>query len=204
MLRERIELSTSPLPRECSTTELPQRRLRGVVPVEAGRRLPQREGGRKPSAWRSRQVSTAFTRSQGAVPTSEPACAYAPCVPDTVFGWPFQRYRRGRKSTTARGFGYHRGALEAVPGEVASMKQSDDPNVVARAERLAAAQAPQGAGKGAGRRAEPCHRCCPHHRCYRYRERCTEGRRRDLIGPPGREPPALATLPCVAAPAHKR
>ena len=26
VLRERIELSTSPLPRECSTTELPQRR----------------------------------------------------------------------------------------------------------------------------------------------------------------------------------
>ena len=29
VLRERIELSTSPLPRECSTTELPQRRVMG-------------------------------------------------------------------------------------------------------------------------------------------------------------------------------
>ncbi len=33
VLQERIELSTSPLPRECSTTELLQRRLvgRGLV-----------------------------------------------------------------------------------------------------------------------------------------------------------------------------
>ncbi len=33
VLRERIELSTSPLPRECSTTELPQRRGRGFRPT---------------------------------------------------------------------------------------------------------------------------------------------------------------------------
>jgi hypothetical protein len=41
VLRERIELSTSPLPRECSTTELPQ-------PVfECGGLLPQRIALRK-------------------------------------------------------------------------------------------------------------------------------------------------------------
>ena len=37
VLRERIELSTSPLPRECSTTELPQR-LGGPGPAGAGSR----------------------------------------------------------------------------------------------------------------------------------------------------------------------
>ena len=40
VLRERIELSTSPLPRECSTTELPQ-------PVRCGGLLPHRSVQRK-------------------------------------------------------------------------------------------------------------------------------------------------------------
>ena len=35
VLRERIELSTSPLPRECSTTELPQRRAGWLDPATA-------------------------------------------------------------------------------------------------------------------------------------------------------------------------
>jgi hypothetical protein len=37
VLRERIELSTSPLPRECSTTELPQLRPSGFDFPERGR-----------------------------------------------------------------------------------------------------------------------------------------------------------------------
>jgi hypothetical protein len=37
VLRERIELSASPLPRECSTTELPQR-LGDPGPPKAGMR----------------------------------------------------------------------------------------------------------------------------------------------------------------------
>ena len=36
VLQERIELSTSPLPRECSTTELPQHRGRGFRPNRSG------------------------------------------------------------------------------------------------------------------------------------------------------------------------
>ena len=46
VLRERIELSTSPLPRECSTTELPQRRGRRLdkaVPPRKGDRANYRE-----------------------------------------------------------------------------------------------------------------------------------------------------------------
>ena len=36
VLLERIELSTSPLPRECSTSELQQRRVRWCVTVAVG------------------------------------------------------------------------------------------------------------------------------------------------------------------------
>jgi hypothetical protein len=36
VLPERIELSTSPLPRECSTTELRQRRVWGRLAFDAG------------------------------------------------------------------------------------------------------------------------------------------------------------------------
>jgi hypothetical protein len=47
VLRERIELSTSPLPRECSTTELPQRagRSGNAKRKPLGRRVPATEGG---------------------------------------------------------------------------------------------------------------------------------------------------------------
>jgi hypothetical protein len=38
VLRERIELSTSPLPRECSTTELPQPLMAGLLPYRTGKR----------------------------------------------------------------------------------------------------------------------------------------------------------------------
>lgn len=38
VLRERIELSTSPLPRECSTTELPQPPMAGLLPYRTGKR----------------------------------------------------------------------------------------------------------------------------------------------------------------------
>ena len=38
VLRERIELSTSPLPRECSTTELPQLAMAGLLPYWTGKR----------------------------------------------------------------------------------------------------------------------------------------------------------------------
>ncbi|CDX20060.1 hypothetical protein MPLB_1810038 [Mesorhizobium sp. ORS 3324] len=38
MLRERIELSTSPLPRECSTTELPQPAMAALLPYRTGKR----------------------------------------------------------------------------------------------------------------------------------------------------------------------
>jgi hypothetical protein len=38
VLRERIELSTSPLPRECSTTELPQPLMAGLLPYRTGER----------------------------------------------------------------------------------------------------------------------------------------------------------------------
>jgi hypothetical protein len=39
VLRERIELSTSPLPRECSTTELPQlSECGGLLPYQSGKR----------------------------------------------------------------------------------------------------------------------------------------------------------------------
>jgi hypothetical protein len=37
VLRERIELSTSPLPRECSTTELPQP-MAGLLPYRTAKR----------------------------------------------------------------------------------------------------------------------------------------------------------------------
>jgi hypothetical protein len=43
VLQERIELSTSPLPRECSTTELLQllaRKSGEVTPLEATRLMP--------------------------------------------------------------------------------------------------------------------------------------------------------------------
>ena len=44
VLQERIELSTSPLPRECSTTELLQRRCNGAWPLawRVIRRIPRR------------------------------------------------------------------------------------------------------------------------------------------------------------------
>jgi hypothetical protein len=51
VLPDRIELSTSPLPMECSTTELRQRaRIKGISqkgPYKAGRSLPQGPGARK-------------------------------------------------------------------------------------------------------------------------------------------------------------
>ena len=42
MLRERIELSTSPLPRECSTTELPQLPHKPVKMPALGARMSHR------------------------------------------------------------------------------------------------------------------------------------------------------------------
>jgi hypothetical protein len=48
VLQERIELSTSPLPRECSTTELLQRRAVGY-PSAMGRVLDSKPDPRKPS-----------------------------------------------------------------------------------------------------------------------------------------------------------
>ncbi|CCV08611.1 hypothetical protein MESS2_760133 [Mesorhizobium metallidurans STM 2683] len=49
MLRERIELSTSPLPRECSTTELPQPPMAGLLPYRTGKRKAKREYVWKPA-----------------------------------------------------------------------------------------------------------------------------------------------------------
>ena len=52
VLRERIELSTSPLPRECSTTELPQRRKgKGGIRPEAPRPIAQKDQIRKAGNW---------------------------------------------------------------------------------------------------------------------------------------------------------
>lgn len=47
MLRERIELSTSPLPRECSTTELPQPLMAGLLPYRTGKRKAKRKSSVK-------------------------------------------------------------------------------------------------------------------------------------------------------------
>ena len=61
VLQRRIELPTSPLPRECSTTELlqhPKPRRRLGVSGEAGRLLPHVPGSRKPR-------SRSFFRSSG-------------------------------------------------------------------------------------------------------------------------------------------
>ena len=56
VLRERIELSTSPLPRECSTTELPQRRVQGRLD-KAG---PRRKGGMADSCAGGRAAGAAL------------------------------------------------------------------------------------------------------------------------------------------------
>jgi hypothetical protein len=47
VLRERIELSTSPLPRECSTTELPQPLMAGLLPYRTGKRKAKRNASVK-------------------------------------------------------------------------------------------------------------------------------------------------------------
>ena len=47
VLRERIELSTSPLPRECSTTELPQPPMAGLLPYRTGKRKAKRNASVK-------------------------------------------------------------------------------------------------------------------------------------------------------------
>src|SRR5262245_45662749 len=50
VLPDRIELSTSPLPRECSTTELRQRRAAGHENLAARRAVPCHMGGMGASA----------------------------------------------------------------------------------------------------------------------------------------------------------
>lgn len=49
VLRERIELSTSPLPRECSTTELPQPLMAGFCHIEPASARPSASHLRKPA-----------------------------------------------------------------------------------------------------------------------------------------------------------
>ena len=83
MLPDRIELSTSPLPMECSTTELRQRaRIKGISqkgPYKAGRSLPQGPGARKrgdqpamPSEKGTESGLRAGGRLQSALPRVDP------------------------------------------------------------------------------------------------------------------------------------
>jgi hypothetical protein len=69
VLRERIELSTSPLPRECSTTELPQQVADGGAgPGADGRLVPQPRGRRKPLSGSVVGRSKVRCRSARAIP----------------------------------------------------------------------------------------------------------------------------------------
>lgn len=92
VLPDRIELSTSPLPMECSTTELRQRapdhENRPKGPYKAGRSLPQGPGARK----RADRAAGVFRRlNQCRLPIAGPKSLN--CGSDPVPGF-FSRRRR--------------------------------------------------------------------------------------------------------------
>ena len=70
VLRERIELSTSPLPRECSTTELPQPLMAGLLPYRTGKRKASVKGF-------ARQVSLTWRRHNASYPLERQALPVA-------------------------------------------------------------------------------------------------------------------------------
>ena len=107
VLRERIELSTSPLPRECSATELPQPfvlPLRGPGRAPAGRRIPRGTAVARPRwPWppvRGR-ADTRKVRGAQEAPARFSAAAATPC-PGRLAGFDWTRAAMRGKETHGR------------------------------------------------------------------------------------------------------
>ena len=78
MLLERIELSTSPLPRGCSTTELQQRTVRG--PGKAGAWSPVRSGAEHATGAGSWQAAHLWIAMQARHVSSARKSAKGPAI----------------------------------------------------------------------------------------------------------------------------